>query len=60
MPYNEKHNVQIRAEVFNVTNSAQFDVSTMNLDMGDSANFGKYTSTLGNPRVMQFAARYEF
>jgi len=60
MPYSERHTVQIRAEVFNVTNSAQFDVSTMNLDIGDSANFGKYTSTLGNPRVMQFAARYEF
>jgi hypothetical protein len=26
----------------------------------DPANFGKYTSTLTNPRVMQFSARHEF
>jgi Carboxypeptidase regulatory-like domain len=60
MPWSERHSLQLRAEAFNVTNSAQFDVNTMNLDISSQANFGKYTSTLGNPRVMQFGARYEF
>ena len=60
MPYSEHHSLQIRAEAFNVTNSAQFDVNTINLDIGNSSNFGKYTSTLGNPRVLQFGARYDF
>jgi hypothetical protein len=60
MPYSEHHSLQIRAEAFNVTNSAQFDVGSINLDIGNSANFGKYTSTLGNARVLQFGARYEF
>jgi hypothetical protein len=60
MPWSEKQSLQFRAEAFNVTNSAQFDVNTMNLDISSQANFGKYTSTLGNPRVMQFGARYEF
>ena len=60
MPYSEHHSVEFQAEAFNVTNSAQFDVFTMNLDIGNSSNFGKYTSTLGNPRVLQFGARYDF
>ena len=60
MPWNEHHLLKFRAEAFNVTNSVQFDVNTLNLDIGDQANFGKYTGTLGNPRVMEFGARYEF
>ena len=28
--------------------------------LGDPANFGKYTSVLTNPRVIQLSARYEF
>jgi hypothetical protein len=60
MPYSERHSIQIRAEAFNVTNSVQFDVNSLNLDIGNQANFGKYTGTLGNPRVFQFGARYEF
>jgi hypothetical protein len=60
MPWSERHVLKFRAEAFNVTNSVQFDVNSLNLDIGDQANFGKYTGTLGNPRVMQFGARYEF
>ena len=60
MPFNEHHSLEFRAEAFNVTNSVQFDVNSLNLDIGNQANFGKYTSTLGNPRVMQFGLRYEF
>ncbi len=60
MPYNEHHSFELRAEAFNVTNSTQFDVGTINLDITNLANFGKYTSTLGNARVFQFGGRYEF
>ena len=54
------HTLQIRGEAFNVSNTVRFDTGTMNLTLGDPANFGKYTSTLTSPRVMQFSARYEF
>jgi len=54
------HTLQIRGEAFNVTNTARFDPLSINLDLGDPANFGKYTSTLSPPRVMQISARYEF
>jgi hypothetical protein len=27
---------------------------------GNSANFGNFSGTLTNPRIMQFALRYEF
>lgn len=54
------HTLQIRGEAFNVTNTVRFDIGSINLDLADPANFGKYTRTLTNPRVMQFSARYEF
>jgi hypothetical protein len=54
------HTLQLRAEAFNVTNSVNFDVYTMNVDITSPATFGKYTSILGNPRVFQFGLRYEF
>ncbi len=54
------HTLQIRGEAFNVTNTARFDPASLDAEKGDPATFGKYTSTLGNPRVMQFSARYEF
>jgi hypothetical protein len=59
MPW-EGHRLQFRWEVFNVTNTASFDVQSLNLDLSDQANFGKYSSLLNNPRVMQFGLRYEF
>ena len=60
MPYSESHILQFRWEVFNVPNLHRFDVRTIpnNLDAGPS--FGQYSGLLTNPRVMQFALRYEF
>jgi hypothetical protein len=48
--------------VFNVTNSARFDVdSNPNLNEIDiGGTFGNLTQLLTSPRVMQFALRYEF
>ena len=60
MPYNEHHTIQVRAEAFNVTNTVRFDVNQMSLSIGTAGNFGKYNGTLNNPRVLQFAMRYEF
>jgi hypothetical protein len=57
----------LRWEVFNVTNSARFDFSDQNSSSASesnnsiaSPNFGNYSHLMTNPRVMQFALRYEF
>jgi hypothetical protein len=56
----EAHSVLFRWEVFNVPNLKRFDVQsiTSNIDTGPA--FGTYSGLLTNPRVMQFALRYEF
>ena len=64
MPF-EGHSLQFRWEVFNVPNLHRFNVAA---GLGDNAPnlqqlpslFGQYTGLLTNPRVMQFALRYEF
>jgi hypothetical protein len=60
MPWSEHHSLQFRWEVFNVTNTPIFDVQTSAALLSDGATFGNYTSLLNQPRVMQFALRYEF
>ncbi len=59
----ESQNLKFSWEVFNVTNSARFDVGPLpqnngQIDRGPA--FGKYTSTLTSARVMEFALRYSF
>jgi hypothetical protein len=60
MPYSEHHSLQFRWEVFNVTNSARFNVQSNPPELDISPTFGNYTGLITNPRVMQFALRYEF
>jgi hypothetical protein len=60
MPYNEKHVVQIRWEVFNVFNTVRFDPQNINLSLGALTNFGRYQGTLQPSRVMQLSLRYDF
>lgn len=67
MPWSEKQSVALRWEVFNVTNSARFDFNDQNAGSASESNnsiavpnFGNYTHLMTNPRVMQFALRYEF
>jgi hypothetical protein len=59
----EGHSLQFRWEVFNVFNQVRFnDQSVTNptsLQQVPSA-FGDYTSLMTQPRVMEFALRYEF
>jgi hypothetical protein len=59
MPW-EGHAVQLRWEVFNVTNSVRFDPRNVNLALSNPSAFGRYIGTLGGPRVMQFGLRYDF
>ena len=65
MPYAESHSLQFRWEVFNVPNLTRFNAqgvgSSLLTSLTQSPNsFGAYTSLLTQPRVMQFALRYEF
>ncbi len=60
MPWKESHNLQFRWEVFNVPNLHRFDVQSINTNLDAASSFGLYTGLLTNPRVMQFALRYEF
>jgi hypothetical protein len=49
---------------YNTTNSPRFDVGTMSLNGNTSlssvTSFGNFSSTLSNPRVMEFGLRYTF
>ena len=60
MSYNEHHSLQFRWEVFNVPNSTRFNVQSNLPALDQKTSFGQYTGLLTNPRVMQFALRYEF
>ena len=60
MPWKDSHSLQFRWDVFNALNLTRFDVQSVSLSLTNSSNFGNYTGLLTNPRVMQFALRYEF
>jgi hypothetical protein len=48
--------LQLRWEIFNVLNHVNYGAPIVSLN---SANFGRITTT-GDPRIMQFAVKYEF
>ena len=56
----ERAKAQLRWETFNITNTVRYDVHTVGNRLDQPTPFGKYTQTLTNPRVMQFALRLEF
>jgi hypothetical protein len=56
IPLTEKQSLQFRWEVFNVVNHVNFGAPSSSLN---SANFGKIT-TAGDPRIMQFAIKFDF
>jgi hypothetical protein len=61
MPWAEKQSLQLRWEVFNVFNAVRFDPQSVNAALDYSGStFGQYTRLSTNPRVMQFALRFEF
>jgi len=60
VPYSDTHLRRVRWEVFDVLNFTGFDVASITNGLDQGAAFGKYSGLLTNPRVMQFALRYEF
>ncbi len=58
MPYKDNHTLQFRWEIYNLTNTAR--MASPQLSIADSGTFGNYQGQLTDPRVMQFALRYEF
>jgi hypothetical protein len=56
----ESRSLQFRWDVFNALNLTRFDVQSLSLSLTSSSSFGNYTGLLTNPRVMQFALRFEF
>lgn len=68
--FTESSQMRFSWETFNITNSVRFDAAALepiagsnasgNLSLSNSSSFGYYTSTLSNPRVMQFALRFSF
>lgn len=56
-PLTEKFNLTFRAEAFNVFNHPNFVIT--NTAFG-TPSFGVYSSTVGNPRILQLALKFGF
>jgi Carboxypeptidase regulatory-like domain len=57
----ETRKLEFSWQTFNVTNSVRFNVQTAMPGLGETASqFGRYTSTMTQPRFMQFALRFSF
>lgn len=54
---NERQNVQLRIEAYNLFNRAHFGIPDGDIS---SPTFGRITSTVGTPRSLQVALRYRF
>jgi hypothetical protein len=54
---NDRNAISFRAEAYNLFNNVNF--STPNADRS-LPTFGKISSTVGNPRYLQLALRYDF
>jgi hypothetical protein len=59
-PITERTRLQLRWEMFNVTNSVRFDSHSISATLDNPQNFGQATGLLTNKRLAQFAARLEF
>jgi len=57
-PVNERSRLQFRTEFFNLTNTPTFGQPVT--DYAAGAAFGLISSTVSNPRIIQFALKYEF
>lgn len=57
-PITEAAGMQFRAEFFNFTNTPKFGLPAS--DFSSPETFGKITSTVANPRIIQFALKFNF
>ena len=58
LPFREGTEMDFRAEFFNLFNHPQFGLPGADTD--SSTNFGVITSTVNNPRLIQFALKLRF
>jgi hypothetical protein len=56
MPITEQYKFSIHADFFNIFNRVDFTIPMTTITALD---FDRWTSTVGTPRVIQFAARFE-
>ena len=69
-PFGEAKSIEFRAEFFNLFNRVNFDNPTTNLNSAivnsttgqiiNPGDFGRITSTSNNPRLIQFALKFNF
>jgi hypothetical protein len=57
IPFTERYRFTIRADFFNLFNRVNFGLPVNGIT---ASNFGQSTFTVGTPRVIQFAGRFEF
>ena len=58
--FGERYNIQFRAEFFNIFNRTQFGPPNGTCCQSNNGNFGVVTSTVGNPRLIQFGLKFYF
>jgi len=56
----EKSSLQFRTEFFNLTNTPNFGQPNNDFAGGNNPAFGLISSTVSNPRIIQFALKYHF
>ena len=56
----EHQGFNVRIEAYNLFNNTNFGLIAANLNLNTPNTFGKISSTLGNPRIMQLSLRYDF
>jgi hypothetical protein len=54
----ERNRIEFRGEIFNLTNTPKFGAPDVDHNAGPG--FGVISSTVGNPRIVQFALKYKF
>lgn len=55
--FTEKYSLTFRSEAFNVFNHPNFVITNTSFD---TPSFGVYSSTVGNPRILQLALKFDF